>query len=81
MARKLSVVLTPAETKAKAKDLKDQIKGAKALVKTHTDALKAAAKKHTVENKCIQKDVDTASKALAKLEAELAALTPAPAAV
>ena len=82
MARAKSVVMTPAEKKAVAADLKLQIKAAKDNLKQikgvrkEVDAtLSAATKAHLAAIKTSDKELTAAQKSLDSLEAQLTALT------
>lgn len=75
MTRQKSAILSPADKKAKIAELKLLLKNAKADVKTNADAQKKLDKQYAADSKAISKTAGTAAKALAKVEAELAALT------
>lgn len=77
MARKPSVVLTPAEKKAVIKDLKEQVKNAALAAKALVAEAKAIAKARTAEDKDFAKREAAAAKELAKLNAQLEAATAA----
>jgi hypothetical protein len=75
--RPRSTVMSAADTKAKIAEIKGLIKAAKADVKTNADLQKALDKQYATGCKEIAKTKGNADKALAKLEADLAKLTPA----
>ena len=78
MARKPSVILTPAEKKAEASDVKALLKEAKDELKLSTASRKATDKEFTTAVKALEKqyasDVKASDKNLAALSKDIAAL-------
>lgn len=79
MARKQSVILTPAEKKAAISTAKDAVKSAKARLDLANKARKALDSEFTKAVKASDKDIAAAQKALTSAEAELLKLNPPPA--
>lgn len=79
MARKQSVILTPAEKKAAVSTAKDAVKNAKARLTLVNKARKALDREFTKAVKASDKDIAAAQKALTSAEAELLKLDPPPA--
>lgn len=79
MARKQSVILTPAEKKAAISTAKDAVKSAKARLDLVNRARKALDSGFTKAIKASDKDIAAAQKALTSAEAELLKLNPPPA--
>lgn len=79
MSRQKSVVLSPADKKALAAEVKGNIKTAKAALKELEDQQKALDKKFAADTKALIKPIAAATKALQALEAKHAELTAAPA--
>ena len=79
MARKQSVILTPAEKKAAVSTAKDAVKSAKARLTLVNKARKALDSEYTKAVKASDKDIAAAQKAVTSAEAELLKLNPPPA--
>ena len=79
MARKQSVILTPAEKKAAVSTAKDAVKSAKAKLAEVNKARKTLDSEYTKAVKASDKDIAAAQKALTSAEAELLKLDPPPA--
>ena len=79
MARANSVILSPADKKAAAADLKSKLKAAKDEVKRITKYITDKEKLHAKDIKGEQKKLEAAKKQAASLEAQLEKLKPAPA--
>ena len=79
MARKPSVILTPAEKKAAVGTAKDAVKNAKAKLAEVNKARKALDSEYTKAVKASDKDIAAAQKALTSAEGELLKLNPPPA--
>ena len=78
MARKKSVILTPAEKKLAVSAAKDAVKSAKAKLAEVIKARKALDSEYAKAVKVSDKDIAAAQKALASAEAELMELNPSP---
>ena len=76
MARKQSVILTPAEKKAAVGTAKDAVKSAKAKLAEVNKARKALDSEYTTAVKASDKDIAAAQKALTRAEGELLKLNP-----
>ncbi|GIV03833.1 MAG: hypothetical protein KatS3mg015_2663 [Fimbriimonadales bacterium] len=76
MARKQSVILTPAEKKAAISAAKDAVKSAKAKLAEVNKARKALDSEYAKAVKASDKDIAAAQKAVAHAEAELLKLNP-----
>ena len=79
MARKQSVILTPAEKKAAVSAAKDAVKSAKAKLAEVSKARKALDSEYNKAAKTSDKDIAAAQKAVTTAEAELLKLNPPPA--
>ena len=79
MARKQSVILTPAEKKAAISTAKDAVKSAKARLTLVNKTRKALDSEYTKAVKASDKDIAAAKKAVTAAEAELLKLNPPPA--
>lgn len=79
MARKQSVILTPAEKKAAVGTAKDAVKNAKAKLAEVNKARKTLDSEYTKAVKASDKDIAAAQKAVTAAEAELLKLNPPPA--
>jgi len=79
MARKQSVILTPAEKKAAVSAAKDALKKAKAELAGVTKARKALDSEYAKDVKASDKAIAAAQKAVTRAEAELLKLNPSPA--
>ena len=76
MARKQSVILTPAEKKAAISAAKDAVKSAKAKLAEVNKARKALDSEYAKAVKASDKDIAAAQKEVARAEAELLKLNP-----
>ena len=76
MARKQSVILTPAEKKAAVSTAKDAVKSAKARLTLVNKTRKTLDSEYTKAVKASDKDIAAAQKALTSAEAELLKLDP-----
>ena len=79
MARKASVILTPAEKKAAVGTAKDAVKSAKVKLAEIDKARKALDSEYRKAAKASDKDFAAAQKAVTSAEAELLKLNPPPA--
>ena len=79
MARKQSVILTPAEKKAAVGTAKDAVMNAKAKLAEVNKARKTLDSKYSKAVKASDKDIAAAQKAVTSAEAELLKLSPPPA--
>lgn len=79
MARKQSVILTPAEKKAAVGTAKYAVKSAKAWLAEVNKARKTLDSKYSKAVKASDKDIAAAQKAVTSAEAELLKLSPPPA--
>ena len=78
MARKQSVILTPAEKKAAVGTAKDAVKNAKAKLAEVNKARKTLDSEYSKAVKVSDKDIAAAQKAVIAAEAELLKLNPSP---
>lgn len=76
MARKQSVILTPAEKKAAIGAAKDAVKSAKAKLAEVNKARKALDSEYAKAVKASDKDIAAAQKEVSRAEAELLKLNP-----
>lgn len=76
MARKQSVILTPAEKKAAVSTAKDAVKSAKARLTEVNKARKALDSEYAKAVKASDKDIAAAQKELTRAEGELLKLNP-----
>lgn len=78
MARKQSVILTPAEKKVAVGTAKDAVKNAKAWLAEVNKARKTLDSEYSKAVKASDKNIAAAQKAVTRAEAELLKLSPPP---